>query len=132
MICNNSRCDEPKTPVILESDLVYVRISNPSFGPYHVVILPKKHKESLQTCTKSERQEMDDLTVALIETYKNNFSFSDFVIWENDGINRSVSHYHRHIIPNNGKEPYPVIINKIIELKENEIKNYTKELKKIL
>ena len=132
MLCTHNGCNEPTTPVIFESDLVYSRMSNPCFKPYHILILPKNHRERFRECIPTERREMDDLTGAIIDLYETKFSFSDFAIWENDGINRSVSHYHRHVIPNIGQEPYPIKINKFTNLTEKEITNYTKEIKKIL
>jgi diadenosine tetraphosphate (Ap4A) HIT family hydrolase len=115
--CN--QCDEPRTPIVLETDYAYARISNPSFAPYHTVILPKEHRESLETCSDDERRDMDDITMGLKKALAN-MGYTNFVIWENDGPNRTIKHYHRHLIPSTPSNP-PVRIHQRKFLEKEEI-----------
>jgi diadenosine tetraphosphate (Ap4A) HIT family hydrolase len=45
---NCEKCPEPRSKVIFEGKFVYLRLSNPSFAPYHLLILPKAHRESIE------------------------------------------------------------------------------------
>ena len=129
-----SDCEEPRTRPVMIRDLAYARLSNPSFGPQHVLVMPTEHRESLEDLTAEEVMEIHNLTRTIITVLKTipQYEFTDFVIWENEGSGRSATHYHRHIIPNNGQPPYPVKLNDSIELSETDLIDQWEELFKAI
>ncbi len=123
-------CLEPKTPVIYEGINVFVRLSNPSFCPYHILVMPKEHKTDLFPPAIFERAEMDLITCKIIDGLKKRFSeLTDFILMENIGTHRGAEHFHRHIIPNNGEEPFVLKIREIAKLEEGDVHKYSDEIK---
>jgi len=122
-------CEEPTTPILFENQLAYARLSNPSFAPGHIVVLPKDHAKSLADLTKEERKDMDELTLMAQKSLEEEFGYKNIIIWENEGPNRSVEHYHRHVIPGDKIEgEWPIKIGNIKTLKNEEITELTYKL----
>ena len=130
--CKNNNCSELETPIIYENLFSYARLSNPSFNKNHILIMPKRHVENISKLRTIERISLDRLTKKLIKKLKKNPENSDFVIWENEGTHKTKKHFHRHLIPNNGKKPFPVKIETTKKLTKDEIEKNSKKIKSIL
>ncbi|MCD5382907.1 HIT domain-containing protein [Candidatus Gracilibacteria bacterium] len=80
---------------------VYMTIARAPYGPDHLLIIPKRHVDSLFDLTIEEDDEIQGLVRAGIKMLKK-LGYSDLSILVREGMatGKSIPHLHYHIIPN--------------------------------
>lgn len=89
-----------KDRIIKETPMAYLTYALAPYTKHHLLIVPKRHLESLHDITRNEMDDVLDLQhfgMGLLQTlgYRN----ATALVREGEKTGRSVNHLHFHIIP---------------------------------
>jgi len=114
----------------------YLTYAKAPYHKHHLLVIPKKHKESFFNISANERKDIDELikigTKVLKKLKYNNFTI---LVREGDDSNKSIKHVHYHLIPadpigdlNNVGEPRVILSKKEIEEVSKQVSLLVKSL----
>lgn len=87
--------------VIFESEKSFMTYSLWPYHEHHLLIIPKRHVESLTEMTELEREDVDLLQEKALEILKRlGYKSITQLVREGNVINKAVNHVHFHTIPN--------------------------------
>jgi histidine triad (HIT) family protein len=87
--------------IIIETDKSFMTYALWPYHQHHILVIPKRHVESLTEITEVEMKDLDVLQKKALEALKNlGYSSITQLVREGNGINKSVNHVHFHTIPN--------------------------------
>jgi len=119
--------------ILIENDSAYLTYSLAPYHKYHLLVISKKHAESIKDLTKKENMQIMALIVRGVETLSK-VGHNDCTILMRDGyaIGKSVKHIHYNIIPGGQIQDTSLdtVTRELINKKEED--SLMKELKKII
>ena len=86
---------------ITQTEHAYCMVPICALKPGHVIVLPRRHVESLEDLSLDEAQGVLHLLGQLREVYRD--KLEDPVIMMNTGYHSSQAHLHFHMVPSLGK-----------------------------
>ena len=94
-------CELPDSEILINNDLCLARWDKFPVSPGHLLIIPKRHFESIFDATVEEHQAFWDLIIKGKELIDNEHNPDGFNIGVNDGqaAGQSIFHVHIHMIP---------------------------------
>lgn len=93
-------CDS-KNRVIMESEKSFMTYSLWPYHEHHLLVIPKRHMESLTEITELEREDIDILQEKALEILKKlGYASITQLVREGNVVNKAVNHVHFHTIPN--------------------------------
>ena len=94
-------CELPDSEILINNDLCFARWDKFPVSPGHLLIIPKRHFESIFDATVEELQAFWDLIIKGKELIDNEHNPDGFNIGVNDGqaAGQSIFHVHIHMIP---------------------------------
>lgn len=91
---------ENKNRVITESDHCFMTYALWPYHQHHLLIIPKRHIESLVELTEIERKDVDSMQEKALEVLKK-FGYISITHLVREGRdNKAINHVHFHTIPN--------------------------------
>lgn len=94
-------CDGKNNKVIKESEKSYVTYSLWPYHTHHLLVIPKRHVESLQDLTAEEREDIDIMQEKALEALKQlGYASITQLVREGNVVNKTINHVHFHTIPN--------------------------------
>jgi diadenosine tetraphosphate (Ap4A) HIT family hydrolase len=125
-------CLKSKPKVLLENDTAYLTYSLAPYHKYHLLVIPKKHVESIKELTVKENTDTMKLITSGIRSLSK-IGHNDCTIVMRDGqsLGKSVQHVHYNIIP--GGQIEDISINSEVRklLNKEEETSLIKDLQKI-
>ena len=92
-------CDRPDR-VIKSARSAYLTYSLAPYAPYHLLIVPKRHVESVSKLTAREFKDMVSLMRVAMRIYaKKHMTDYSFLLRNGKNSGRSVSHVHMNVVP---------------------------------
>ena len=92
---------EHKNRIIFESDKSFMTYALWPYHKHHLLVIPKRHIESITEITEEERKDIDLLQEKALETLKKlGYISITQLVREGNDINKAVNHVHFHTIPN--------------------------------
>ena len=92
---------ECKDRIFIDKENAFLTYARAPYHPDHLLVIPKRHVTSFFDLNEMERIDINELIKIGSEILRkleyNNFSI---LVREGDSINKSVSHLHYHLIPN--------------------------------
>ena len=126
-------CYKIKNRILLENDGAFLTYSLAPYHKYHLLVIPKRHTESIKDLTWDENVSIMALILIALKAL-NKIGHNDCSVLLRDGqaLKKSVNHVHYNIIP--GGEMEDISINAHVRklLSKSQEKSLIKELKKIL
>jgi ATP adenylyltransferase len=126
-------CDYDKSRILIENKEAFLTYSKAPYHKYHLMVVPKKHVETINDLNRKENTNVMALISKGMETLKK-VGLNDCTIVMRDGqaLGRSVKHIHYNIIPSGKIDDVSIITmeRKILNKKEEE--SLRKELKRII
>jgi len=118
--------------ITFENKHFFVLVARSYLTPGHVMIVPKKHRTDLSAITKDNEKLFFKTLNNTISKLRTAFGADGFNILSNIGrpAGQTVPHFHIHVIPR-FNDDHIVIPWKSKEFSEEEMKNITKEIKKL-
>ncbi len=87
--------------IIIETDNSYMTYALWPYHQHHLLVIPKRHVESLSDITEVEREDIDSLQEKALETLKKlGYVSITQLVREGNVVNKAVNHVHFHTIPN--------------------------------
>lgn len=122
-----------KRSILLENNSAYIIYSLAPYHKYHLLVISKKHAESIKDLTLKENMDIMFLILTGIKTL-NKIGHNDCTIVMRDGqaIGKSVKHIHYNIIPGGQIEDISINseVRKILSKKDQDL--LKKELNKVI
>ena len=92
---------ENKNRIIFETKNSFLTYSLWPYHKHHLLIIPKRHVESLTELNNEERKEIDSLQEKALEILKKlGYISITHLVREGNDVNKSIRHVHFHTIPN--------------------------------
>jgi len=92
---------EGKNRIILETDKSFVTYALWPYHKHHILVIPKRHVESLTEITEEEMDDIDNLQEKVLEILKKlGYISITQLVREGNVVNKAVNHVHFHTIPN--------------------------------
>lgn len=92
---------EKDNKLILETDKSFMTYALWPYHQHHLLVIPKRHVESLTEMTEEERRDTGDLQEKALEILKKlGYVSITQLVREGNGVNKAVNHVHFHTIPN--------------------------------
>ncbi len=87
--------------IIIDGKLSYLTYALAPYHRHHLLVLPKRHTESIKELTAEEIDEIEELQEKGLEILKKlNYESISILVREGDlNVNKSVKHTHFHVIP---------------------------------
>lgn len=86
--------------VIYESEKSILTYALWPYHKHHLLVVPKRHVESLTELSKEEMLDIDMLQEKALETLKKlGYKGITHIVREGNGVNKAVNHVHFHTIP---------------------------------
>ncbi len=123
-------CHEKPENILQKGKYFLVLPARAPYNKHHLLIVPKRHVNTLSTLTHAELLEMHKLVD--IRAKKLHTKYKDISLLLRDGlvkdptINKSVNHLHFHLIPNVGIHIQTPAHQKPSDRKRMDDKTYTK------
>ena len=87
--------------IIIESEKSFITYALWPYHKHHLLVIPKRHVESLTEITEVERKDIDDLQEKALEILKKlGYVSITQLVREGNDVNKAVNHVHFHTIPN--------------------------------
>jgi len=119
--------------ILLENNSAYITYSLAPYHKYHLLVISKKHVESINDLTLKENMDIMSLVFRGIKVL-NKIGHNDCTVVMRDGqaIGKSIKHIHYNIIPGGVIEDISINaeVRKLLNKKEEN--SLIKELKKII
>jgi len=99
-IKNQKECPfcHPKQRIILELKECFMTYNLWPYHKHHILVVPKRHVESLVEVTESEMKEINTLQVKALDIMKK-LGHKDISQLVKEGVNKTIKHVHFHTIP---------------------------------
>jgi len=91
---------EKKNRIIIESNESFVTYALWPYHKHHLLIIPKRHVESLSELTENEKKSIDLMQEKALEILKKLGYISITHLVREGKDNKAISHVHFHTIPN--------------------------------
>ncbi len=87
--------------IILDGELSYLTYALAPYHKHHLLVLPKRHAESINDLTDEEVEEIEKFQEKGLEILRKlNYKSISILVREGDlNVNKSVKHTHFHVIP---------------------------------
>jgi len=94
-------CEIPASEMIIDHDLCFARWDKFPVSPGHLLIIPKRHFESVFDATVEEFRAFRELLIQAKQAIEKEYRPDGYNIGVNDGqaAGQSVFHVHIHVIP---------------------------------
>lgn len=94
-------CDVPASEIIVNHDLCFARWDKFPVSPGHLLIIPKRHFESVFDATADEFRAFGEVLLLANQVIEKEYQPDGYNIGVNDGqaAGQSVFHVHMHVIP---------------------------------
>lgn len=94
-------CQFAADPAVVENDAFYARFDKYPVSQGHLLIIPRRHVETLFELTEAERTQLFSLLEAAKDHLTDQFHPDGFNFGVNQGISagQTIPHLHIHIIP---------------------------------
>lgn len=94
-------CEVPDVEIVVDHDLCFARWDKFPVSPGHLLIIPKRHIESMFDATADEFRAFWEVLVQTKQVIEKEFCPDGYNIGVNDGqaAGQSVFHVHIHVIP---------------------------------
>ena len=94
-------CEVPESEILVDHDLCFARWDKFPVSPGHLLIIPKRHFESVFDATADEFKAFHEVLALARQVIKKEFQPHGYNIGVNDGpaAGQSVFHVHIHVIP---------------------------------
>jgi diadenosine tetraphosphate (Ap4A) HIT family hydrolase len=126
-------CYEIKSRILLENNGAFLTYAQAPYHKYHLLVIPKRHVESIKDLTWDENVCIMALIVTGIKALSK-IGHNDCAIISRDGqsIGKSIKHIHYHIIPGGQIEDVSINleVRKLLSYEEEE--SLRQELGKII
>ena len=126
-------CSSDNLRTLIENDEALLTYSLAPYHKYHLLVIPKRHTESIKDLTWNENVCITTLITTAVKAL-DKIGHNDCTIVMRDGhaLAKSINHIHYNIIP--GGEIKDISINSEVRemLDKNEENSLVEELKKIL
>ena len=92
---------EVKTRIVTSNKLAFAFLSNIPIVPGHVLICPKKHRQTLDDLTPHEVKAIFQLQKKLKKAMRRTFGVRGFNYAWNEGVaaGQNIPHFHLHMLP---------------------------------
>src|SRR6185503_2965822 len=93
-------CQDIQTRKLIENDEAFLTYAIAPYHKYHLLVIPKRHVESIKDLTQSENISISSLIAVAIKTL-DKMGHSDCSVLCRDAraLGKSVNHLHYNIIP---------------------------------
>ena len=93
-------CDGTRNERLAESAHAYLTYALAPYHEHHLLVIPKRHVESINDLTDEEETDISNLEQKGIQALqKLGYESSSLLVREGSAKNRSVRHIHFHVIP---------------------------------
>ena len=94
-------CEVPESEILIDHDLCFARWDKFPVSPGHLLIIPKRHFESMFDASADEFQAFQEVLVQAKQEIEKQYRPDGYNIGVNDGqaAGQSVFHVHIHVIP---------------------------------
>jgi diadenosine tetraphosphate (Ap4A) HIT family hydrolase len=93
-------CEGKKNEVLLDGSHSFLTYALAPYHPHHLLVIPKRHVESLTELTDEEEGEIANLEQKGIRALqKLGYESASLLVREGNAKNKSVCHIHFHLIP---------------------------------
>ncbi len=123
-------CDDVEERILAENEGAFLTYAKAPYHKYHLLVLPKRHVESIKDLTWDEDVCIMALIVAAIKTL-DRYGHNDCGILARDAKSKgkSIKHLHYHIIPGGQMADISVVANERDLLTKGEEAQLREELK---
>ena len=91
---------EPERERILENEHAYLTYARVPYHKHHLLVIPKRHAESLKDISKEEMFDINALEEKTLDIlFKLGYKNISWLVREGNTIDKSIKHVHFHIIP---------------------------------
>jgi len=126
-------CDGLRQSILLENNGAFLTYALAPYHKYHLLVIPKRHIESIKNITWDENISIMALLMNGIKVLdKIGHDDCTILVRDDKSLGKSVRHIHYHIIPGGVMEDSSINTEVRKLLSKNEEKSLEKELKKII
>lgn len=89
-----------KNQIILDGEYSYLTYALAPYHKHHLIIVPKRHVESVEDLTKEELKEIEEFQKKGVSVLKKlGYTSVTMLVREGNGENKSIDHVHYHVVP---------------------------------